>query len=217
MRIRMIGNKIGMTQVFDESGKVIPVTVLKVGPCYVVRKKTVDNDGYSALVLGYGDVKEKKLRKSEKVFFEKAGVSPKRILKETRVNPEELDNFEIGQEITLEIFKKGDFVDVTGKSKGRGFSGVMKRHGMSGAKSSHGTHEYFRHGGSVGASSFPSRVFKGKKMAGHYGNETITVQNLQVVDVRPEKGVILVKGAVPGPNKGYIFVSHAVKKQAAVS
>ncbi len=212
MRIRMIGNKIGMTQIFDESGKVIPVTVIKVGPCYVVNKKSVEKDGYSAIVLGYGDIKEKRLRKSEMGLFKKAGVSPKRVLKETRVNPQELDSFEIGQELTVEIFKKGEYVDVTGKSKGRGFAGVMKRHGMSGAKSSHGTHEYFRHGGSIGASSFPSHVFKGKKMAGHYGNATVTIQNLKVVDVRPEKGIILVKGAVPGPNKGYVFISHAVKK-----
>jgi len=211
----MIGTKVGMTQIFDETGKVIPVTILKVGPCYVVRKKTIENDGYSALVLGYGDIKEKKVRKSEMGLFKQTNIPPKKILKESRVNPEELDNFEIGQEIKVNIFKKDEYVDVTGKSKGRGFAGVMKKHGMSGAKKSHGTHEYFRHGGSIGSSAYPSHVFKGLKMAGHYGASRITVQNLKVVDVREDKGIILVKGAVPGPNKGYLFISHAVKKPVA--
>jgi len=217
MRIRMMGNKIGMSQIFDEEGKVIPVTVLKVGPCLVVGKKIEEKNGYSALVLGYGDVKEKRIRKSELGLFAKAGIPPKKILFESPVNREELENYNIGQEINLDLFKKGDFVDVTAKSKGRGFTGVMKRYGMSGAKGSHGTHEYFRHVGSIGASSFPARVFKGKRMPGRYGGTRVTVQNLSVVDVKADKGVLLLKGAVPGPNKGYVMIAHSVKKGAAVS
>ena len=215
MKVQMIGTKVGMTQIFDETGKVIPVTVLKVGPCYVIRKKTIEKDGYSAIVLGYGDIKEKKVRKSEEGLFKLANVSPKRILKESKVIPEELDKFEVGQELKVDIFKKGEYVDITGMSKGRGFTGVIKRHGMSGAKDSHGTHEYFRHGGSIGSSAYPSHVFKGIKMAGHYGASKITVQNLKIIDVREDKGIVIVKGAVPGPNKGYIFISHAVKKPAS--
>ena len=215
MRIYMIGNKIGMTQIFDEAGKVIPVTVFKVGPCYVVGKKTVEKDGYSALVLGYDDIKEKKVRKSEMGLFKSVKISPKKVLKESRVSPDELDSFKIGQELKVDFFKKGDFVDITGTSKGRGFSGVIKRHGMSGAKDSHGTHEYFRHGGSIGASAYPSHIFKGKKMPGQYGATRVTLQNLKVINVREGKGVVLVKGAIPGPNKGYIFVSHAVKRPVA--
>ncbi len=214
MKIRMLGNKVGMTQIFDEKGTVIPVTVLRVGPCYVVAKKTEEKNGYSAIVLGFEDIKESKVRKSELGLFQKANVSPKRMLKESRVSKEELVKFEIGQELNIELFKKGDFVDITGKSKGRGFSGVMKRHGMAGAKRSHGTHEYFRHGGSIGSSASPSRVFKGKKMPGRYGGARVTVQNLMVADVKPDKHIMLVKGAVPGPNREYIEITHTVKVTA---
>jgi len=215
MALQVMGRKLGMTQIFDESGQVTPVTVIQVGPCTVVRKKTEGKDGYNAMVLGYRDEKEQRLRRSELGQYRKAGVSPKRMMRESRVAGEELDQFEVGQEITVELFEKGGFVDVTGRSKGRGFSGVMKRHNMSGAKSSHGTHEYFRHGGSIGASASPSRVFKGKRMPGRYGGTRVTVQNLQIADVRPDKGILLVKGAVPGPNKGLVSVTHAVKKPAA--
>lgn len=214
MRINLIGNKIGMTQIFDEEGKVVPVTVLKVGPCYVVNKKTEVKDGYSALVLGYQDVVERKVRKSELGLYKKSKVSPKKIMIESRVLKEELDKYEIGQEIGVTIFKKDDFVDIAGKSKGRGFTGVIKRHGMSGANSTHGTHEYFRHGGSIGASAYPGRVFKGMKMPGRYGGKRVKVQSLSVAGIKAEKNIILVKGAVPGPNRGYITVSHAVKKHA---
>jgi large subunit ribosomal protein L3 len=213
MRLNMIGNKIGMSQVFDESGRVVPVTVLQIGPCYVVNKKTEENDGYTALVLGYQDVDEKRVRKSELGLYNKAKVSPKKVLVESRLSKDELDKFEIGQEIGVDIFEKNGFVDVAGTSKGRGFTGVMKRHGMAGAKRSHGTHEYFRHGGSIGASAYPGKVFKGKKMPGRYGGTRVKVQNLTIADVKPEKNVLLVEGAVPGPNRGYVTVSHAVKKQ----
>jgi len=214
MRINMLGNKIGSTQIFNEEGERIPVTVLKVGPCFIVNKKTEKRDGYNALVLAYEDVKKAKVKKSRLGIFKKANVLPKKVLKESRMGKEYLDKFKIGQEIDLDIFNKGDFIDVTGKSKGRGFSGVMKRHGMSGANKSHGTHEYFRHGGSIGSSAYPARVFKGKKMPGRYGAERVTIQNLKIVDIMPDKHIMLVRGAIPGPNRAYISVSSAVKKVA---
>jgi len=216
MRMQLIGNKIGMTQVFDEGGVVIPVTVLKVGPCFVIRKKNVASDGYSALVIGYEDAKEKNVRKSEHGLFQQANIAPKRILKEIRVTPEELDSYDIGQELKTDLFKKGEFLDITAKSKGRGFTGVMKRHRMAGAKSSHGTHEYFRHGGSIGSSAYPARVFRGQKMAGRFGGTQVTIQNLRIVDVRPKENILLIKGTIPGPNRDYIFVSQAVKKVSPV-
>jgi len=212
----MIGNKIGMTQLFNENGEVVPVTVVKLGPCTVIDKKTEEKDGYSALVIGYGEIKESRVRKSELGLFKKADVVPRKILRETRVEPEELDTYKIGQQIApADIFKAGEYVDITGNSKGRGFTGVIKRYGMAGAKSSHGTHEFFRHGGSIGASAYPSRVFKGKKMPGRYGGNKITMQNLMIADIKPDKNIILVKGAVPGANRGYITVTHAVKKPAS--
>jgi len=212
----MIGNKIGMTQLFNENGEVVPVTVVKLGPCTVIDKKTEKKDGYSALVIGYGEIKESRVRKSELGLFKKADVVPRKILRETRVEPEELDTYKIGQQIApADIFKAGEYVDITGNSKGRGFTGVIKRYGMAGAKSSHGTHEFFRHGGSIGASAYPARVFKGKKMPGRYGGNKITMQNLMIADIKPDKNIILVKGAVPGANRGYITVTHAVKKPAS--
>jgi len=210
----MIANKVGMTQIFNEEGKVVPVTVIKVEPCSVVSKKTDEKDGYNALVLGFYNIKENKLRKSESGLFKKSNLTPKKNLKESRVLKEELDKFEIGQEIGIDIFKKDDWIDITGKSKGRGFSGVMKRYGMAGAKRSHGTHESFRHGGSIGASAYPAHVFKGKKMPGRYGGTRVKIQNISIAAINPDKNILLVKGAVPGPNGGYITVSHAVKKHA---
>ena len=212
MRLKLMGNKIGMTQIFDESGRVTPVTVLRVGPCVVVEKKTEERDGYSALVIGFEEVKESRVRKSERGLYAKAGINPKRHLAESRVSQTDLDQFELGQEIGVDIFNKGDFVDVTGKSKGRGFTGVMKRYGMAGAKSTHGTHEFFRHGGSIGASAYPARVFKGKEMPGRYGNTKVTAQNLLVSDIRPDQNLLLVKGSVPGPNRSSVTVASAVKK-----
>jgi len=211
----MLGNKLGMTQIFNEEGKVIPVTALKVGPCFVMDKKTDERDGYNALVLGYQDLKETKARRSELGFFKKANIAPKRILRESRVSKEDLAAFQIGQSIGVDLFKKNDHVDVSGKSKGRGFTGVMKRHGMSGAKASHGTHEHFRHGGSIGANTFPGRVWKGMKMPGRYGWSKVTAQNLTVADVKPELNILLVEGAVPGPSKGYVSVSYSVKRTPA--
>jgi len=212
MKLSLLAHKVGMTQIFDEDGKVIPVTVLKIKPAIVVRKKSYEKDGYNALVLGFEDVKENKIRKSEAGLYKKLNVTPRKILRETRLLKEDLDKFEIGQEVGIDVFNKDDIVDVTGKTKGRGFTGVMKRHGMSGAKRSHGTHEYFRHGGSIGAASYPSRVFKGKRMPGRYGGTKVKIQNLSIVNLVPDKNLMLVKGAVPGPNKGYVTVAPAVKK-----
>ena len=215
MRIHMIGNKVGMTQIFDEAGKIVPVTVLKVGPCLVVNKKTDEKDGYNAIVLGYEDKKESRVRKSELGLYKKIKAQPKRILRESRVSKEELDKFQIGQAIAVDIFNKKDFVDVTGKSKGRGFTGVMKRHRMSGAKASHGTHEHFRHGGSIGSNTFPGRVWKNMKMPGRYGCSNVTIQSLAIADVKPDQNLLLVRGAVPGPSKGYVSVSSAAKRPPA--
>jgi len=214
MGIHLLGNKIGMTQIFDENGTVVPVTVLKVGPCYVVDKRTEEKNGYSAVVLAFEDIKESRARKSELGLYKKANIIPKKQLKESRVSKEELEKFEIGQEVSIDLFKKGDLIDVSGTSKGRGFTGVMKRHGMAGAKSSHGTHEYFRHGGSIGASAYPSHVFKGMKMPGRYGASRITIQHLLIADVKPDKNLLLVRGAVPGPNRGDIEIAHSVKSMA---
>ncbi len=213
MRIKMMGNKIGMTQMFSENGEVTPVTVVKVGPCTVINKKTDKKDGYNALVLGYGEIKESRVPRSKLGLYKKASATPRKMLKETRLSSRELDSFKIGQEIAPgDIFKAGEYVDITGNSKGRGFTGVVKKYGMAGAKSSHGTHEFFRHGGSIGASAYPGRVFKGKKMPGRYGGSRITMQNLLIADIKPDKNIILVKGAVPGANRGYITVAQAVKK-----
>jgi large subunit ribosomal protein L3 len=212
MRINLLANKVGMTQIFNEEGKVIPVTVLKIKPGVVVNKRTEEKNGYNAIILGYADVKDQKLRKSELGLFKKLNLAPKKILKESRILKEDLEKFEIGQEVGIDIFQTHNYVDVTGKSKGRGFTGVMKRHGMAGAKGSHGTHEYFRHGGSIGASASPSRVFKGKRMPGRYGGTQVKIQNLSIVNIIPDKNIMLVKGAVPGPAKGYVIVAPAVKK-----
>ena len=212
MKIHVMGNKLGMTQVFNEQGRVVPITVLKVGPCLVVRKKTDEKDGYNAIVLGYEDAKERRERRSELGLYKKANLPPKRILRESRVPREDLDKFQIGQTVGVDMFKKDDHVDVTGKTKGRGFTGVMKRHGMAGAKGSHGTHEYFRHGGSIGSNTFPGRVWKGLKMPGRYGASNVTAQNLRVADVIPDKNLMFVMGAVPGPNRGCVSVTYAVKK-----
>lgn len=214
MGLHLLGNKIGMTQIFDENGAVVPVTVLKVGPCYVVDKRTEEKNGYSAVVLAFGDIRESRARKSELGLYKKASIPPKKYLKESRLSKEEVEKFEIGQEVGIDLFKKGDFVDISGRSKGRGFTGVMKRHGMAGAKRSHGTHEYFRHGGSIGASASPSRVFKGMKMPGRYGASRKTIQHLLVADVRPDRNIILVRGAVPGPSRGNVDIAHSVKRMA---
>lgn len=206
----LIGKKIGMTQVFGADGNVVPVTVIQTGPCVVVQKKERAKDGYSALQLGFGSKKNQRVNKPEQGHMVKVGKGAFQVLREFR--SEDIAQYEVGQEIKLsDLFKAGDRVDVSGTSKGRGFAGVIKRWGFGGFPASHGTHEYFRHGGSIGNRSFPGRVFKGKRMAGHWGDERISVQNLEVVGVRVEENLLLVKGAVPGAKRGVLLIRRAVK------
>ncbi|MBI2986894.1 MAG: 50S ribosomal protein L3 [Deltaproteobacteria bacterium] len=206
----LIGKKIGMTQVFGADGSVLPVTVIQTGPCVVVQKKEKAKDGYSALQLGFGSKKNQRVNKPEQGHMVKAGKGAFQVLREFR--SEDVAPYEVGQEIKLsDLFKVGDRVDVSGTSKGRGFTGVIKRWGFAGFPASHGTHEYFRHGGSIGNRSYPGRVFKGKRMAGHWGDERISVQNLEVVGVRAEENLLLVKGAVPGAKRGVLLIRRAVK------
>jgi large subunit ribosomal protein L3 len=206
----LIGKKIGMTQFYNSDGNVVPVTLIETGPCVVVQKKESVKDGYNALQVGFGRKKSQRVNKPEQGHMAKAGRGAFEVLKEFRL--EDVSQYEVGQEIkAVDLFKAGDRVDVSGTSKGHGFTGVIKRWSFGGFPGSHGTHEYFRHGGSIGNRSFPGRVRKGKKMAGHWGNERISVQNLEVVDIRPEANLILIKGAVPGGKQGIVVVRQAVK------
>lgn len=206
----LIGKKIGMTQVFGADGSVLPVTVIQTGPCVVVQKRETGRDGYNALQLGFGSRKSQRVNKPEQGHMVKAGKGAFQLLREFR--SEDVGQYEVGQEIKVaDLFKVGDRVDVSGTSKGRGFTGVIKRWGFAGFPGSHGTHEYFRHGGSIGNRSYPGRVFKGKKMAGQWGNERISVQNLEVIGVRAEDNLLLVKGAVPGARRGFVFIRRAIK------
>jgi large subunit ribosomal protein L3 len=202
-----------MTQIFREDGSIVPATVIQAGPCYVVQKKTNEKEGYTAIQLGFEEVKKvNRINKPLAGHFKKANIPPTRILKEFRVGPEEVDANEVGSQISVERFEIGDYVDITGTSKGKGFAGVMKRYGFGGSPASHGTHEYFRHGGSIGQNMTPGRTLKGKKMPGHMGNSRVTVQNLKVVEVRSDNNILLVEGAIPGPNNGYVIINKAVKK-----
>ena len=207
MKKAILGKKIGMTQIFDEKGRAIPVTVVEAGPCTVVQIKTKDSDGYEAVQLGFGEVKEKKLIRPIKGHFTKANVTPKKHLREFRL--EEI-SYNVGDEIKADIFKEGETVDVTGTSKGKGFQGVIKRHGQSRGPMGHGS-MYHRRPGSMGSTSTPGRVFKGKKLPGHMGRVTVTIQNLDVVRVDMDKNVILVKGSVPGAKGAILKVKSAVK------
>ena len=209
MQKALIGKKIGMTQIFDEKGKVVPVTVVEAGPCVVSQVKTVETDGYTAIQMGYGDVKPKHVTKPPQGHFKKADVAPKRVLKEFRFD--DCSAYELGQVIKADVFETGDKVDVTGKSKGKGYAGVIKRWNFARLKESHGTGPNARHGGSMGACSSPSRVWKGKKMAGHLGAEKVTVQNLAVVKIDAEDNLIAIKGAIPGANGGYVVIKDSVK------
>lgn len=205
----MLGKKVGMTQVFDEDGLAIPVTVVEAGPCTVVQKKTVENDGYTAVRVGFDEIKENKLNKPDKGIFLKTKIAPKRYLREFRVD--DISKYEVGQELKVdEMFQPGDKVDVSGISKGKGFQGVIKRYGYARGRESHGS-KYHRGVGSLGAGSSPGRVFKGRNLPGHMGRELVTVQNLEVVKVNGENNVLLIKGAVPGPKGGLITIKGAVK------
>jgi len=205
----IIGKKLGMTQVFTEDGRVQPVTVIEAGPCYVTQIKTKETDGYEAVQVAYGDIKAKNVNKCQTGAYKKAGVDPKRVMKEFKFN--DIAKFALGQVIKADMFAEGDVVDVTGTSKGHGFTGVIKRWNQRRLKMTHGVGPVHREVGSMGANSTPSRVFKGKKMPGHYGHETITVQNLKVVRVDADRNIILVKGSIPGPNDSIVTIKSAAK------
>jgi large subunit ribosomal protein L3 len=199
--IGILGKKIGMTQVFDEEGNVVPVTLVQAGPCQVVQVRTADRDGYEAVQLGFDEIKKlKRVNKPMMGHFKKAGVPPYRVLREFPMS-----GYEVGQTVTVEVFQKGDTVHVSGISKGKGFQGIMKRHGAHGGPASHGS-KFHRAPGSIGASAFPSRVWKGHPMPGRMGGERVTVKNLKVVDVKPEMNLLLIKGAIPGPKGGYVEI-----------
>lgn len=200
----ILGRKLGMTSVFDETGNCIPVTVIEAGPCYVTQIRTAERDGYEAVQIGFQDVKPSRMNRPEGGHLKKAGVKPVKFLREFK--SVDLAGFELGATVTCSLFKAGDKVKISGNSKGRGFTGVMKRHNFHGFKASHGVHESYRGGGSVGAASDPSRTFKKWKMAGQYGNERVTVRGLRVVLVDPERNLLLVRGAVPGARNGLLEI-----------
>ncbi|MBB1030725.1 50S ribosomal protein L3 [Dietzia sp. SLG310A2-38A2] len=208
----ILGAKLGMTQVFDENNRVVPVTVIKAGPCVVTGIRTEQTDGYNAVQIAFGAIDPRKVTKPVTGQFSKAGVTPRRHLAEIRLdNAEQAGAFELGQELGADVFEDGAFVDVTGTSKGKGFAGTMKRHGFHGQGASHGTQAVHRRPGSIGGASTPGRVFRGKKMAGRMGNERVTTMNLKVHKVDAEAGVLLIKGAIPGRNGGLVMVRSAVK------
>lgn len=208
MKKAILATKVGMTQIFNDDGMLIPVTVLQAGPCTVTQIKTKENDGYAAVQVGYGDIREKLVNKPVKGHFAKAGVAVKRFLKEFRF--ENAAEYQVGQEIKADIFAEGDHVDATAISKGKGYQGAIKRHGQSRGPMTHGS-KYHRHAGSNGAASDPSRVFPGKKMPGQMGHVQVTVQNLEIVRVDAENNLLLVKGAVPGPKKSLVTIKESVK------
>ena len=208
MQKALIGKKIGMTQIFDEKGNVIPVTVVEAGPCTVVMKKTIENDGYEAVQLGFGDVKVQRVNKPMTGHFKKADVAPKKTLKEFKID---IESVNVGDILKADIFATGEKVDVIGTSKGKGTAGAIKRWNFSRLKESHGTGPVARHAGSLGACSDPSRVYKGKKLAGHLGCEKVTIQNLDVVKVDAENNLIAIKGAIPGPKGGIVVIRNSVK------
>ena len=211
----IIGRKLGMTQVFLEDGSIVPATIVEAGPCKVIQKKTLEKDGYNALQLGFYPKEGRKVNKPLAGHFKKAETGPTYVLKEFRL--ESVEGYESGQEVTVTLFNIGDTVDVTGLSKGRGFAGVIKRHKFHGFPASRGTHEYFRHGGSVSANSYPAHVFKGHRMPGHHGNAKVTLQNITVVDVKGDQNLILLKGGVPGASRGWVMIRSATKQRKSAA
>ena len=205
----IIGKKVGMTQIFDDNGKVVPVTVIEAGPCIVIQKKTGEKDGYEAVQLGFQEIKESKLSKPELGHLKKSGLDAKKHLKEFRLN--DISSLSVGDELKADVFAEGDKVDVTGISKGKGFAGVIKRHGAGRTPTTHGGGPVHRHAGSMGSGTDPSRIFKGKMGAGHMGAEQVTIQNLDVVKVDPELNMIALRGAVPGPKGGIVYLKNTVK------
>ena len=208
----ILGRKLGMTQIFDDTSRAIPVTAIEAGPCRVAQIRTLERDGYSAIQLAFGEIREAKLNKPQLGHLKKAGLNGQRHLVELRVA--DASQFEVGQELKADVFEAGERADVIGTSKGKGFAGVMKRHGFHGAPASHGTERKHRTPGSIGAGTTPHHVFKGQKMAGRMGHERVTVLNLEIVRVDPERNLSLVNGAVPGPNGGIVVVRSAVRRPA---
>ena len=207
----ILGKKVGMTQVFDDRGEVVPVTVIEAGPCYVAQIKTVERDGYSAVQLGFDEVKAKRLTRPQVRHLQKSNLPALRHLREIQIAPDDATGFEEGEKLTVGIFEAGEYVDVTGTSKGRGFAGVVKRHGFSGGPKTHGQSDRHRAPGSIGACTTPGRVFKGKRMPGRMGGDRVTVQNLEVVLVDPERNLLAVRGAVPGAKNGLVVIQQARK------
>lgn len=205
----ILGKKLGMTQIFDDENRVVPVTVVEAGPCVVTQVRTKENDGYEAVQIAFGEIDPRKVNKPESGHFKKAGVTPRRHVAEIRVA--DASGYEVGQDVTVEIFNEVDFVDVTGTSKGHGFAGGMKRHGFAGQGAAHGNQAAHRRVGGIGGASTPGRVFKGKRMAGRMGNNRVTMQNLKVAKVDTDSNLLLIKGAVPGINGGIVVVKTAVK------
>jgi len=205
----ILGRKAGMTQIFGEEGKAVPVTVIEAGPCIVVQKRTPERDGYAALQLGFEEVRSEDLNRPERGHFTQRKLKPHRLLREVRVDVGELDRYEVGQEVRVDIFNPGDYVDVRGTSKGKGFAGGIKRHGFRRGPMKHGS-KYHRRPGSLGAKG-PARVFKGRKLPGRMGGETVTVHHLKVVKVDPDRNLLLLQGAVPGPRKGLLLIRNSLR------
>ena len=211
MGLGIIGKKVGMTQIFDQDGNCIPVTVVQAGPCFVTDIKTKERDRYTAVQLGYQEVPERKLTLPQRGHLKKAEVKPLKVLREFRVSEDSVADLSLGQEVDVSLFKPGDYVDVTGTSKGKGFSGVMKRHNFRGTKATHGTHEYFRHGGSIGG-CVPAHTAKGRKMPGRSGAARVTLQNVEVVQVRDSEHLLMIKGGLPGARNSLVLIRKAIKK-----
>jgi len=211
MGLGIIGKKVGMTQIFDQDGNCIPVTVVQAGPCFVTDIKTKERDRYSAVQLGYQEVPERKLTLPQRGHLKKAEVKPLKVLREFRVPEDSMADLSLGQEVDVSLFKPGDYVDVTGTSKGKGFTGVMKRHNFRGTKATHGTHEYFRHGGSIGG-CVPAHTVKGRKMPGRSGAARVTLQNVEVVQVRDSEHLLMIKGGLPGARNSLVLIRKAIKK-----
>ncbi|HOC03014.1 MAG TPA: 50S ribosomal protein L3 [bacterium] len=211
MSMGLLGKKLGMTQIMEENGNMIPVTVLEIGPCFITQIKTKDVDGYYSIQIGYQEIPEKKSKKPAVGHCKKANLLPLKYLREIRINEGDVSNFSTGQRIDISIFKEGEYVDVCGKSIGKGFQGVVKRHNFKGGPASRGSMQH-RKPGSIGGGT-PQRVLKGKKMAGHMGNANVSVQNLKICKIIPDKNIVMVKGAVPGGENGIVFVRYAIKKQ----
>jgi large subunit ribosomal protein L3 len=210
----ILGTKLGMTQVFNDAGQIVPVTVVQAGPCVVTGVRTPGNDGYSAVQLGFGEIDPRKVTKPVSGMFSKAGLTPRRYIAELRTD--DASEYTLGQEVTAEVFASGQHVDVTGRSKGKGYAGVMKRHGFKGLGAGHGVQRKHRSPGSIGGCSTPGRVFKGMRMAGRMGGEQVTTQNLTIHAIDAEKGLVLILGAVPGPKNGVVFIKSAVKNHSKV-